>query len=153
LQSLTLNTDFEFHADDLSTLGMTGVPPAEVVAETDVDYNSYTLPAFGTQGSVHTDHIAYRSPEMFQQAETTTVMPNQVIFEAPVFDDQVDFDLSLTLTETDYYPRVGVNEVLTTGFDKTIVQFTGTVTLTDQVVPISDSSASAQLQVQVVDLY
>jgi hypothetical protein len=157
LQSITLNRDFELHPTDASTYTMTGSPPGEVVAETNVDYNSYTLPTFGTSATIHTDTIAYRSADMFQQIQATTLMPNQIIFEAPVFDGQTDFDLSATLTETDYYLRYGLQEnmlapLLST--DQPIISYTGmNEPLTNHTIPVTNTAATIQLQVQVVDMY
>jgi hypothetical protein len=154
LQSISLTNDFE---TDSPTPLMVGPPPAEIVAQTTVDYNSYTLPTYGTSATIDTDQIAYRSPEMFQQTMGTTLMPNQVLFDAPVFDNQTDFDLNVVLTETDYYPRVGTMEnsvgaVLST--DQTIASYNGmNEPLTNHVIPVTGAGGTAQLQVQVIEMY
>jgi hypothetical protein len=158
LQSVTLNTDFELHSNDPTTWLMTGAPPAEVVAETTVDYDSYTLPTFGTSATIHVDKIAYRTADMYQQAQGSAMMPGEVIFEAPVFDDQTDFDLNVTLTETDYYGRYSLTEnaLGATGIstDQTIATYAGlNEPLTDHTIPFSDSAATVQLEVQVVNMY
>lgn len=153
LKSLTLNMDFE--NDELLE---TGVPPAEVVAEVVADYSPYTLPKYGVSAVIDNDTIAYRTATMYQQTLSTTVMPNQVVFEAPVFDDQTDFNLNVKLTETDYYTTTpwNVNEVnplVGNLNDKVIVSYSGNVSLMNQTIPATSTGGDMELQVQMIDMY
>jgi hypothetical protein len=157
LSSLALNKDFERHPNDPSTRSMTGDPPAEVVAETLVDYNTYTMATYQTSATVHVDTIAYRSADMFQQAQSSTVTPGQTLFEAPVFDDQTTFHLHLKLTETDHYPRFSVHEnllaVVGINTDYTFLTYDMELPLTDQTIAVRNQDASATLEVQTIDMY
>ena len=115
-------------------------------------------PTFGTTATLHVDTLGYRSADMSQQSQGATLMPGQVLFEAPVFDGQTTFHLNVKLTETDYYPRFSVleNMLAATGLltsNQNILTYDGEVSLTNQMIPATSASATVQFQVQVVDMY
>lgn len=152
LESVALTNDFEQHGD-LATLLETGMPPADVVAETVVDYKPFT----GVKTIVDEDKIAYRSPSLFEQTINSTLMPGQVLFSGPIFDAQTALRLQTVLTETDYYPRWAVMENtlggVGLGSDKPIVSIDKNVDLTDHVETVSNENATMTIRVRVVDMY
>ncbi len=149
LESVALFNDREF---SLSNYDEQGAPPAEVVAETDVYYDPYTLPAFGRAAHVHQDRIDFRSADMFQQFAGTTLQPGQSLFEGPVFDGQDAFYLFVQLTEADWYPRWNVREAAVDP-NRKLVAFAGVVPLVDHVIHVESEYAAADIAVHVVALY
>jgi hypothetical protein len=150
LESVQLQKDFEQHAGDITTLLQTGTPPADVVAETTIDYKPFTH----ATTIVDEDKIAYRSPLLFEQDQGTTLMPNQVLFSGPVFDAQTALHLTTVLTETDSYARWGIAEGLLGNIsDTAIVSIDKDVPLTDHTETATNANATITVKVQVVDMY
>jgi hypothetical protein len=153
LDSITLKKDHEW---SLATPLELGAPPAEVVAETLVRYDPYTMPMYGVTALVDDDEMAYWSPPMFQQTQGTTLAPGQVIYAGPIFDDQTVLRLTLTLTESDYYQRYQVNESFPAFSDKQLIQVDQNITLANgmkQSIQASGDGADIVLGVSVVPLY
>ena len=150
LDSINLKKDHEL---SLSTPLEVGLPPAEVVAETRVDYNSYSQGKANLLSLVDDDELAYWSPPMFQQTINTTLTPHQVLYEGPIFDDQTSLHLKLILTETDFYVRYGTQESLGPLTDKQLLSFEGDLPLSEGTIPASGDGASISIKVHVVSLY
>ena len=129
-----------------------GEPPAEIVVESRVWYNPYVLDAFGRDVMVAEDLHEYRTPTLFTQEQGDVSMPDHLIYEGPVFDDQGAITLDLKLLEVDWYRRYGVLEWAADQHEA-LASWQGSVTLEDQVVAFESEHVKVELRVDVVDLY
>ncbi len=151
VKSITLKKGREF---SLNAITEHGDGPSEVVVETQVSYDPYTVPAFNKKALVHDDRIAYRTAEMSTQPEGTTDTHERVIFTGPVFDAQQSFHLKATAVETDSYPRYKITEWAIPGdSDRELAKFDADVSLQDQSLHVDTQYATMDLSVQVVAMY
>ena len=151
LESVTLHQDREFSIPD--HVDEQGSSPAELVVETQVRYDPYTVPAFGKTSLVQDDQIAYRSPELRVQAAGASAEPKLVLFAGPVFDEQTSLRLDATLVEADLFPRWNVAEALLFTPNRELAKFGGVVTLADQTLHVGNAYADFDLSIHVVEMY
>lgn len=116
--------------DNLLDAKENGMPPAEVVIETQARYNPFVLNTFKKDVLVSDDRMATRTAPLWTQDQGTTKTVNQLVYAAPVLDGMDALWLSLNLIESDWYPRYKVNEW---AFDDSneLVAFVGSVPLKD----------------------
>ena len=150
IDSITLKKDHEF---TLATPLELGTPPGEVVAETEVRYDPYTMPKYGVAALVDNDKMAYWSAPEWSQTQGSTLMPGQVIFAGPVFDDQTEIALNLVLTESDWYVRYGVQESGPALTDRELLNYNANVQLMDQSISVTGDGADIKLGVKVIPMY
>lgn len=116
--------------DNLLDAKENGLPPAEVVVETQARYNPFVLTTYKKDVLVSDDRMATRTAPLWTQEQGTTKTLNQLVYAAPVLDGMDALWLSCNLIESDWYPRYKVNEW---AFDDSneLVAFAGSVPLKD----------------------
>jgi hypothetical protein len=148
LKELNVKKDRESHG---LFDGEYGTPPADIIIESAVRYNPYIMQTYGQDILIHEQLLAHRSPEMFQQAEGTTKTWDEVIFQAPVFDQMTSLWLNFRLLEVDWYARFGIQEWI---FDKDqeLASFTGQVNLTNHTFEVNNQYVKATIEVRVIPM-
>ena len=132
--------------------GEHGSAPAEVTWAVEVRYNPYVQTTFGEDILAHEDRPEHRTAPLWTQKANTTVRPEKVVFERPVFDGMEELRLDFQLLEADWYPRYNVKEWQ---FDihQALVAWRGQMPIRDHEIVADSEHARARLVVEVTDLY
>lgn len=106
---------------------------------------------------VHERRVSHRSADLVIAREGEVTPVSEIVFDAPVFDDQRDLVLELTLREVDRYERFGVDEappgvsLLSSGDE--LLRVSRTIPLEAGTIELESEDARATLVVDVVEIY
>lgn len=149
LRSVTLRDDHERDGPlDVSTYG---APPADLVPEVEVTYDSFTTPTFGVAATVNERTLGDRSAALLQMNEGTQAF-SEILFEGPVFDAQTHVHLTLDLREVDSYGRFGITE-LPAGDGSSLATFDDEVALVPGTFVVEGEDLDATIEVAIRDVY
>jgi len=132
--------------------GEHGVPPAEVALEVSVAYDKPVSDVYGHKVVVHEVRVEHRTAEVITVEEHTSISPNLMVFEGPVFDSMTSLDLKVSLLEVDWYPRYKIQEWAFDA-DQELASFSGAIEIRNGTIEFSSEYARAKLAVTVQDLY
>ncbi len=149
-RTLTLRDDLE--QDSIVDVLNQGSAPADISFRARVSYDPYVTEVFGQPGFVHEQAPEDRSTPLTTLFEGQSIRLDWTVYEGPVFDAMTTVSLDFELLEMDWYPRFGVSEW---AFDihERLVEFTGDVLLSDDLVILESDAARVELEVRVREMY